>query len=141
MFVSFADLVHPDAMKQDLPDDFANILDKELDDSLSEFVSKAFMYRIFNLSTIKIDIPQFASLKSYKNRAARFYPKATLTRGQALAMLMRVADDRQDESRDPWYHNYAVRAATLLWLDASQLDRLDESITRGELTEWMYAVE
>ncbi len=66
-----------------------------------------------------------------------FHPRFGLTRGEALAVLIRAIDQKkQDETMTPWYQGYMDRAHTL-GLVFANMKGFDEPITRGEFIEWL----
>jgi hypothetical protein len=66
-----------------------------------------------------------------------FHPRYGLTRGEALAVLIRAVDGKKlDESMTPWYQGYMDRAFTL-GLGFANMKGFDEPITRGEFIEWL----
>lgn len=66
-----------------------------------------------------------------------FHPRHGLTRGEALAVLIRAVDQKkQNETMKPWYQGYMDRAFNL-WLAFANMKWFDEPITRGEFIEWL----
>jgi hypothetical protein len=69
----------------------------------------------------------------------QFSPTRTLSRAEALAVIMRAVDGgKKDESEALWYGPYADRARELHILSFANFHGFDEAITRGELIEWIY---
>ena len=69
-----------------------------------------------------------------------FHPRFGLTRGEALAVLIRAIDqNKQDETVSPWYQGYLNRAS-VLGLEIASMKSFDEPITRGEFIEWLKAL-
>lgn len=69
-----------------------------------------------------------------------FWPHQNLTKAQALALIMRLVDGSQDESSNPWWWNYADRAAMLGVLDIYNYNEFDLAISRWGLITWMHQV-
>ena len=68
-----------------------------------------------------------------------FSPTRTLSRAEALAIIMRGVDGgKKSESGAIWYSVYADRAHTLGILSFANFSGFDSAITRGELVEWIY---
>lgn len=68
-----------------------------------------------------------------------FSPTRTLSRGEALVMIMRGVDGgKKDETLTPWYKTYLDRARQLGIFSVTTFDG-SASITRGKLIEWIYA--
>jgi heat shock protein HslJ len=66
-----------------------------------------------------------------------FHPRYALTRGEALAVLIRAVDQQKlDESMTPWYQSYIDRASEL-GLAFTNPKGFDQPITRGEFVEWL----
>jgi heat shock protein HslJ len=66
-----------------------------------------------------------------------FAPLRGLTRGEALAVLVRAKDRKKlDETLTPWYQSYMDRAFEL-GLGFANPKGFDEPITRGEFVEWI----
>lgn len=128
MFVAFAKEVLGNTETTALPADFAKQLDSATDETLRAYVLEAFMYNIFN-RTLNTGTEQ------------RFYPKNHLTKAQALAMLMRLANKREDETITPWYKNYIISGVTLKWFTTAEFADAEAPITRGELITWMQNIK
>ena len=68
-----------------------------------------------------------------------FSPTRSLTTAEALAVVIRAVDGKKyDESVDPWYFYYMIRARTLGLSIPS--DNFDTPVTRGTYVSWMYAL-
>lgn len=71
----------------------------------------------------------------------KFAPYGNLTRSQALVVLMRAVDGRQDTEKtsNPRWMPYAERAQKLWYMTSSTFEGRDP-ITRGELIEWIHTI-
>jgi heat shock protein HslJ len=70
-----------------------------------------------------------------------FMPNDTLTKGQALAVLMRTADGMQSEEDTPtWWMSYVIRANELNLLVIDSTDDFNNPITREELIVWAHTI-
>lgn len=127
MFVSFAKDVLWLEWTIELPMGFDANLDTTTDMTLRAYVVEAFTFGIFNS-------------KLNNGSAEWFYPKHNLTKGQALAMLMRLANQWEDETPTPRYQNYMISGVTRGWFSTSQFLNMEAPITRGELIEWMFTI-
>jgi hypothetical protein len=68
-------------------------------------------------------------------------PNDTLTKGQALAVLMRTADGMQSEEDTPtWWMSYVIRANELNLLVIDSTDDFNNPITREELIVWAHTI-
>lgn len=66
-----------------------------------------------------------------------FHPRYSLTRGEALAVLVRAIDEKKhDETMKPWYQGYMDRAS-IFGIQFGSMNGFDEPITRGEFIEWL----
>lgn len=64
-------------------------------------------------------------------------PNDTLTKGQALAVLMRTADGMQPEEDTPtWWMPYVTRANALNLLKIDATNDFNTPITREQLIIW-----
>jgi hypothetical protein len=92
-------------------------------------------------STLQASIYASCSLGLMKGSNGRFMPNATLTRGQAIAILMRNADQWLDEtdSKDRW-QPYVHRARALGYLSFDSTANFNAAITRHELIEWAHSI-
>lgn len=89
-------------------------------------------------ATLKSDIYDACALGLMSGNSGYFHPRTTLSRAEALAIVIRAVDAQsQDESRTPWYAGYMDRAESLKLLSFSQLGAMDEAMTRGEFIEWL----
>jgi hypothetical protein len=69
-----------------------------------------------------------------------FFPNGTLTRGQALIILIKMIDGPTKTSLTPAWLNYTERAFKLGVISSQNLTQADESITRGELIQWINTI-
>ncbi|MFZ2255477.1 MAG: META domain-containing protein [Patescibacteria group bacterium] len=93
---------------------------------------------VFDL-TLKNDIYSACALGLMYGQDGRFSPLRTLSRAEALAIIMRAVDGgKKDESGTVWYSVYADRAHELSIISSVSLSGFDAAITRGELIEWIY---
>lgn len=56
-------------------------------------------------------------------------------------MLMRLANQREDETTTPRYKNYMISGVTRGWFMTSQFLDMEAPITRGELIERMHTIQ
>ena len=127
MFVAFAKDVLWLEGTIELPMGFDANLDATTDMTLRAYVVEAFTFGIFNS-------------KLNNGSAEWFYPKNNLTKGQALAMLMRLANQWEDETSTPRYRNYMISGVTRGWFNTSEFLDMEAPITRGELIKWMFTI-
>lgn len=91
--------------------------------------------------TLKNDIYTACALDIMHGNGGIFNPKWTLTRAEALAIIMRAVDSgKKDESGSIWYQIYADRARELGLLSFANFHEFNEAITRWELIEWLHTV-
>lgn len=128
MFVAFAKEVLQQTPSIELKASFAAALDSESDMTLRAYIVEAFTFNIFNS-------------KLNNGNVRWFYPKNNLTRGQALAMILRLANKREDETTTPWYRNYMLSGVKRGRFMTSEYTDMDAPITRGELIKWMNTVQ
>lgn len=89
--------------------------------------------------TLRDDIYSACAFDLMHGQSWVFSPTRTLTRAEALAIIMRGVDGgKKDESGAMWYENYADRAHELGILSFANFSGFDSAITRGELIEWIY---
>lgn len=89
--------------------------------------------------TLKNEIYSACAFDMMHGQNNVFSPTRSLTRGEALAVLMRAVDGgKKDESGSLWYGLYADRAQELDILSFANFKGFDSAITRGELIEWIY---
>lgn len=90
--------------------------------------------------TLKNDIYSACAFDLMHGQSWVFAPTRTLSRAEALAIIMRGVDGgKKDESGAMWYENYADRAHELGILSFANFNWFDVAITRGELIEWIYS--
>lgn len=90
--------------------------------------------------TLKNDVYSACAFDLMHGQGGVFAPTRTLSRAEALAIIMRGVDGgKQDESGAMWYENYADRAHELDILSFANFKGFDSAITRGELIEWIYS--
>lgn len=68
-----------------------------------------------------------------------FMPKSPLTRGQAIAVLMKIAIGPVSDPTIPFYQRYADRATELGWIDLSDA-RFEDNVTRGDFILWAHTI-
>ncbi len=90
--------------------------------------------------TLQSFVVQSCKAHIFQGTQGKFWPRNNLTKAQALALAMRIADGFQSENETPWYQNYAQRAMSLWYLQFDFTGNLDSAITRWELIAWMYDV-
>jgi hypothetical protein len=69
----------------------------------------------------------------FHGKDGNFMPLKDLSKAEALAVLVRTIDKKQDESTVPWYKNYHSRALKLWLTKQKSLDGLEQSVSRYEL--------
>lgn len=69
-----------------------------------------------------------------------FNPNGNITRGQALAVIIRTVVGRQDETTNPRWKSYVDVAKESQLITFTDLKNFDGAITRAELIEWIYTV-
>lgn len=90
-------------------------------------------------ASLKDDIYSACAFDMMHGLKGVFSPSRTLTRAEALAIVMRAVDGgKKDESGAMWYELYADRAHELDILSFANFKGFDTPITRGELIEWIY---
>ena len=73
-----------------------------------------------------------------------FSPHDNLLRAEALAIILRTVDGRQNEETDPWYLGYQNRGIALGLTElrgATTDSMINKDITRGELVEWLHTIK
>ena len=91
-------------------------------------------------TTLKNDIYSACAFDMMHGQDGRFSPNRSLSRAEAIAVLMRSVDDgRKDESGSLWYEQYAHRSHELHIITLTDPLVFDGDISRGELLEWLYS--
>lgn len=91
--------------------------------------------------TLKDFIYSACALDIMKGSDKSFMPNANISKGQTLAVIMRIADGRQKEPKvqSRWI-NYVTRASDLGYLSFPDVKELEYSITRWEVIKWAYSI-
>ena len=94
---------------------------------------------LFDL-TLKNDIYSACAFDMMHGSNGKFSPLVTLTRAEALAIIMRALDGgkKVEPKTDMWFVPYADRAHELGIFSFANFQGFNEAITRGELIEWLY---
>ncbi len=94
---------------------------------------------LFDL-TLSKDIYSACAFDMMHGKDGYFSPFNSLTRAEALAVIMRAIDGgKKDEPNSTsWYLPYADRAHELEIFSFANFKGFNEAITRGELIEWLY---
>lgn len=74
----------------------------------------------------------------HTNGAMSFRPFQKLTKAQSLAILMRLVDGWQDETRNPRWFKYSEQAHKLGYIALANHNNMEVAITRGELIVWIH---
>ena len=91
-------------------------------------------------ASLKNDIYSACAFGMMRGSHGKFSPLMTLSRAEALVVLMRTVEwERQDESGPIWYQKYLNLAKEKGVLDFSTSENFTTQITRWELIEWLYA--
>ncbi len=94
---------------------------------------------LFDLS-LKNDVYSACAFGMMYGNNGKFSPLSTLTRAEALAIIMRVLDGwkKEEPKTDMWLVPYADRAQELWIFSFANFKGFNEAISRGELIEWLY---
>lgn len=123
MLVAYAENAF-DAKYASYPDDcnVAYLDDKSFDSTLKDYIYSACAHNIM------------------KGSKKSFMPQENLTRGQTLAIMMRIVDGRQNESGQPRWIKYVDRATELGYLAFANTKGFENAITRWEVIDWAYTI-
>ncbi len=86
-------------------------------------------------------IAQACQLNILKGGDGYFAPTKPLSKPEAIAVLLRMFDEGQDESGTPRWHNNFVRANQLGLINESSEANFDKPITRYEMAMLMYRLK
>lgn len=91
--------------------------------------------------TLKAFIYEACAHSMMKWAKGKFMPNHTLTKGEALTILMRTADGMQsEEDTSTWWMPYVTRANELKLLHIDSTDDFNNPITREELLVWAHTI-
>lgn len=82
-----------------------------------------------------LDSCRYGLFKGYNKT---FNPKATLTRSQAMTVLMRIADGYQSEDTMPWWQSYADLATQWGVITTHDFMSDETPVTRKDAIIWTY---
>lgn len=91
--------------------------------------------------TLKDWIVQACQLNILRGGNGTFAPTKPLSKPEAIAVLLRMFDQPQDETASPWWHNYFVKANQLGLINESSEASFDKPITRYEMSTLMYRLK
>jgi hypothetical protein len=74
----------------------------------------------------------------FKGTNWSFLPTQPLTKAQALTVLVRALEWKQDEWVDPWWKNYFNRAQWMWLTKEKNVWNLDKPVTRYEMALLLY---
>ena len=84
-------------------------------------------------------IKESCKLGLFQWRGGNFNPRLSLTKAQAIAVLIRMFDGKlQDETLDPRYTNYYKKALELWLTKETNMKYLDRELTRYEIALLIY---
>lgn len=84
------------------------------------------------------DIDSACKLGLFKGSDGKFMPAATLTKAQAIAVLVRGMVWPKDESVSPWYKNYFETARDLELTKETDVMAIDKNVTRYEIALMLF---
>lgn len=110
------------------------ILWKEADESLSCDFNDTYNAD----SSLKDYIVKSCQLWLMNGNNNKFMPKATLTKAQALTILVRALDWPQSENTTPWWNNYFQKARELWITNETNTNKLSKTVSRWEIALLLY---
>lgn len=84
------------------------------------------------------DIDASCKLGLFKGSDGKFMPAATLTKAQAIAVLVRGMVWPKDEAVSPWYKNYFETARDLELTKETDVMAIDKNVTRYEIALMLF---
>lgn len=84
------------------------------------------------------DIEASCKLGLFKGSDGKFMPAATLTKAQAIAVLVRGMVGFKDETVSPWYRNYFETARDLELTKETDVMAIDKNVTRYEMALMLF---
>lgn len=67
-----------------------------------------------------------------------FKPNDTMTKVEAITVLVRLVDGMKDETTDPWWKNYFITAQDLWITKETDVYAIDRKLTRYEIALMLY---
>jgi heat shock protein HslJ len=91
-------------------------------------------------SSLKNDIYTSCAFDMMHGNSWGFFPLLSLSRAEALAIIMRAIDGwkKEEPKTDMWFTPYTDRANELWIFSFANFKGFNAAITRGELIEWIY---
>lgn len=91
--------------------------------------------------TLKLSVYNACAYQMMKWSQGKFFPNDTLTKGQALAILMRTVDGwLTEEDTATWWMPYVTRATERKFITFDTLDAFNDPISRGDLIKLAHTI-